>query len=125
MISGKLVTVVITLTVGGVLMLGYLHYRGVSIKQQEQAQCVQGDRDADKAAADAQHAADLASNAQLREQLRRAQVEADMARQAAGTAQRRADKLSAAMEILHATDKSAATWLDTPIPESVRREIGK
>lgn len=108
-------------------MFGLLHYSKKSAMIQAtttvQAQCAQGDREADKAAADAQHRADMNALADLQAQLAKAQQAAADATAAGDKARAKAASLAASLSALSKTDSSVERWANEPLPPSLRAAI--
>lgn len=100
-------------------MFGITHYSAQAGKQQVQTQCIQGDQKATNAAADAQHIADQATLAQLKQQLRQAQIAAATATASGEAAQARAAKLDASLAALRRSDASVEKWASEPLPVSL------
>lgn len=122
----SLVLLVVVLLLG-VVMFAYIHSHTKAAVTKAtatvQAQCIQGDRKADKDAADAQHQADMASLADVRQQLRAAQKEASQVQSAADQAAARAASLEAALTHLKQSDASVQAWANTPIPASLQEQM--
>ena len=116
----KLTIIIAIAILGGLLMFGILHYSRVNGKQQAQMQCEQGDRKADQEAAEKQHAADMASLADLQKQLKAAQIKGNQAQAAADQATARAARLTARLDTMEKTDKTVHAWALEPIPAGLR-----